>query len=92
VPKIKQDHLKFVGAVATVVAALWALAVTAAEHVMEPHRRDAKQRVHIMCGAQRVSNKKINIICEAVGASKDCASLDSEMEEMLLAGCEEDGK
>jgi hypothetical protein len=80
-----------IGSIPVVVGAGWALATTAADHVMAPHKADAKQRVHVMCVMTKLQNRKLTSICESVGA-KDCASFDAEAEALLASGCEEDGK
>lgn len=62
----------------------WAFAVTAAEHVMDPHLESAKYRVHIMCSWARIQDQNTRAICEQVGAK--CQTLDATA---MLAGCNE---
>lgn len=86
--KNHKDILTAAGKLAALVAALWALAVAAAESVMAPHKADAKQRVHIMCEWAKVQNYNTTQICDSLGAS--CKTLDARV--LVSSGCEEDGK
>lgn len=66
------------------VGVAWAFAVTAAEHVMDPHLESAKYRVQVMCGWAEIMTQNQSAICEATGAN--CSPMDARA---LLAGCPE---
>jgi hypothetical protein len=83
-----KEILTLAGKLAALVAALWAMAVAAADSVIKPHMADAKQRVHIMCEWAKVQNYNTTKICDAIGAS--CKTLDAQV--LVSGGCEEDGK
>lgn len=77
-----------IGSIPVAVGGAWALATTAADHVMAPHVADARQRVHVMCEWAKVQNHNTTQICDALGAK--CKVLPADV--LVGAGCYEDGK
>lgn len=62
----------------------WAFAVTAADHVIDPHLASAKYRVQVMCAWAEVMTENQAAICEATKAK--CTRMEPRV---LLAGCPE---